>query len=270
VLEMSSYMLERIVQARFDVAVMLNLSPDHLDRHGDMAGYAAAKREIFARQDKDCTAVIGIDDQPSREIAAWLDTQPGSVIRISGENFSTVPAPALPGTHNAQNAAAAFAAARALGVPEQIIAQALLSYPGLPHRQQNIAKIDGIAFINDSKATNADAAARAMGCYDRFIWIAGGVAKEGGINALAGYFPRIAKAYLIGRDGPIFAATLAAHNIPHDEVETLERAMPAAFAAAKQTGAATILFSPAAASFDQFANFEARGAQFATLVRSLA
>ena len=269
VLEMSSYMLERIVQTRFDVAVMLNLSPDHLDRHGDMAGYAAAKRQIFAWQDGNCTAIIGIDDPESREIAAWLETQPANVMRISGENFLTGPAPALPGNHNAQNAAAAAAAARTLGVPGDIIARGLASYPGLSHRQQTIAKIDGVAFVNDSKATNADAAARAMGCYRNFIWIAGGVAKDGGIAPLSGYFARVVNAYLIGRDAPVFAATLAAHNIPHDNVQTLERAVPAAFAEAQQTGTATILFSPAAASFDQFSDFEARGAHFATLVRKL-
>ena len=267
VLEMSSYMLERIATLRFDVAVMLNLSPDHLDRHGGMAGYAAAKREIFARQDAGCTAVIGVDDDPSREMAAWLHTRPARVVEISGHGAATG-AKALPGAHNAQNAAAAAAAARALGVDEAAIAAGIASFPGLPHRQQEVAVRDGVRFINDSKATNADAARWAMGCYDKFVWIAGGVAKSGGIDDLAPFFGRIEKAFLIGQDGPAFAARLSAAGVPNEVVGTLERAVPAAFAAV--AGCGVVLFSPAAASFDQFANFEARGERFAALAREVA
>ncbi|NNM55774.1 UDP-N-acetylmuramoyl-L-alanine--D-glutamate ligase [Acidocella sp.] len=266
VLEMSSYMLERLASLRFDVAVMLNLSPDHLDRHGGMAGYAAAKRAIFARQDAGCVAVVGVDDAPSREMAGWLDEQAARVVRISGVGGATG-AQALPGEHNAQNAAAAAAAARALGVAEAAIARAIASFPGLAHRQQEVALREGVRFINDSKATNADAAARAMGCYPRFIWIAGGVAKAGGIDDLAPYFLRIEKAFLIGRDGPAFAATLSAHGVENDVAGTLETAVPLAFEAAKASGAGVVLFSPAAASFDQFTNFEARGARFAALAK---
>jgi UDP-N-acetylmuramoylalanine--D-glutamate ligase len=265
VLEMSSYMLERIATLRFDVAAMLNLSPDHLDRHGDMAGYAAAKREIFARQDDGCTAVVGVDDANSREMAAWLDSQPARVVRISGANFSVVGAKALPGAHNAQNAFAASELAKALGVPVAAIADGIATYPGLPHRQAEIAVIDGVRFINDSKATNADAAARAMACYDRFIWIAGGIGKAGGIEPLAELFPRVEKSFLIGRDGPAFAETLARHGVAHHVAGTLEAAVPAAAAAAREAGAHVVLFSPAAASFDQFPNFEARGDAFARL-----
>ena len=266
VLEMSSYMSERLASLRFDVAVMLNLSPDHLDRHGDMAGYAAAKRAIFARQDAGCVAVVGVDDAPSREMAGWLDEQAARVVRISGVGGATG-ARALPGEHNAQNAAAAAAAARALGVAEAAIARAIASFPGLAHRQQEVAQREGVRFINDSKATNADAAARAMGCYARFVWIAGGVAKAGGIDDLAPYFLRIEKAFLIGRDGPAFAATLSAHGVENDVAGTLETAVPLAFEAAKASGAGVVLFSPAAASFDQFTNFEARGARFAALAK---
>jgi UDP-N-acetylmuramoylalanine--D-glutamate ligase len=263
VLEMSSYMLERIVTLRFDAAAMLNFSPDHLERHGDMDGYVAAKREIFARQDAGCTAVIGVDDALAREMADWLVSQPARVVRISGAEFVTGPARALPGTHNAQNAAAASAMARALGVPEAAIAEAIASFAGLPHRQQEVAFRGGVRFINDSKATNADAAARAMGCYARFVWIAGGVGKAGGIEALAPYFSRVEKAFLIGQDGPAFAATLAAHGVAHEVVGDLETAVRLAFAPAKVSG--VVLFSPAAASFDQFPNFEVRGARFAAL-----
>ncbi len=189
VLEMSSYMLERIATLRFDAAAMLNLSADHLDRHGDMDGYAMAKRCVFGRQTPADTAVIGIDDAGSREIAAWLRHQPARVVEIS----AAAPPPglagarALPGAHNAQNAAAAAALARALGVCEDAIAAGLASYPGLAHRQELVATIDGVAFINDSKATNADSTACALACYDPVIWIAGGTAKEGGIESLTDF-----------------------------------------------------------------------------------
>ena len=265
VLEMSSYMLERLASLRFDVAVMLNLSPDHLDRHGDMAGYAAAKRKIFARQDETCLAVIGMDDAPSREMAAWLRTRPAKLLEISGKGQETG-APALRGEHNAQNALAAAALAMGLGVKQAAIAEGIMSFPGLPHRAQLVAERDGVRFINDSKATNADAAARAMGVYERFVWIAGGTGKEGGIDDLASLFPRIEKAYLIGRDGPAFAARLNEAGIANEVVETLDRAVPAAYATAK-AGSGVVLFSPAAASFDQFPNFEVRGARFTALAK---
>jgi UDP-N-acetylmuramoylalanine--D-glutamate ligase len=270
VLEMSSYMLERIATLRFDAAAMLNLSPDHLDRHGDMTGYAAAKRHIFDRQDAGCTAVIGVDDEFSRAMAASLDGQPARVVRISGATFDVGGAPALPGRHNAQNAAAAAALARALGVAESAIAEGIATYPGLPHRQAHIASIAGIRFINDSKATNADAAARAMECYDRFVWIAGGIGKAGGIAALSPLFGRVEKAFLIGRDAAAFAAALAAQGVPADISVTLDRAVPAALAHARATGTEIVLLSPAAASFDQFASFEQRGEMFAALVREAA
>jgi UDP-N-acetylmuramoylalanine--D-glutamate ligase len=267
VLEMSSYMLERIVSLRFDAAAMLNLSPDHLDRHGDMEGYAAAKREIFARQDAGCTAVIGMDDSSSRDMAAWLRTRPAPVIEISCARFDTAGAKALPGAHNAQNAAAAAAMAKALGVADEAIAAGIKTYPGLPHRQQEVAVRDGVRFINDSKATNADAASRAMGCYERFVWIAGGVGKAGGIEELAPLFPRIAKAFLIGQDAENFAATLARHGVAHELAGTLEAAVPLALAQAQASGVSEVLFSPAAASFDQFKNFEQRGERFAQLAK---
>jgi len=287
VLEMSSYMLERIATVRFDVAVMLNLSADHIDRHGDMAGYARAKRAIFARQFAEDTAVIGIDDGLSRAMADELALAPARLVRVSGEVSSAVTgaggilhdafgplmdlgaAPTLPGSHNWQNAAAATAMAQALGVARGDIARHIPSYPGLPHRQQKVAEIDGIAFINDSKATNADASARALGCYDKLVWIAGGMAKEGGIEPLAAYFPRIAHALLIGRDAPQLAATLTARNVPHTLVETLENAAPAALQAARTTGANVVLLSPACASFDQFSGFDARGTRFAELAARL-
>ena len=284
-LEMSSYMLERLATLRFDAAAMLNLSPDHLDRHGDMAGYARAKRAIFDRQGAGQIAVIGIDDAESRAMADGMAGP--QVIRISGERPADIwadrtmlrdadcliadlrDAPALPGTHNAQNAAAAAALAMAVGISRPAIAAGLRSYPGLAHRQQRVIERDGVVFVNDSKATNADAAARALGCYERLIWIAGGMAKAGGIETLAGYFPRVAEALLIGRDAPVFAATLAAHGVRHRIVQTLERAVEAAFDAARRLDAPVVLLSPAAASWDQFTGFEQRGERFAELARGL-
>jgi UDP-N-acetylmuramoylalanine--D-glutamate ligase len=270
VLEMSSYMLERIGTLRFDAAAMLNLSADHLDRHGNMAGYAMAKRAIFDRQTSHDLAVIGIDDADSRTMADWLDRQPARVARVSGNDTPLAIGPALPGAHNAQNAAAATAMARFLGASDDAIAAGLRSFPGLPHRQQRIITIDGVTFINDSKATNADASERALVCYDRVIWIAGGMAKEGGIEPLAPLFPRIARAILIGRDAPQFAKTLTREGVPFDRLDTLDAAVPAAFAAAKAENAPIVLLSPACASWDQFTGYDQRGDRFAELARALA
>jgi UDP-N-acetylmuramoylalanine--D-glutamate ligase len=267
VLEMSSYMLERLATVRFDAAVMLNLSADHIDRHGDMVGYAMAKRAVFERQTADDLAVVGVDDSGSRDMAASLG---GRVVRVSGADVPLARSPTLPGAHNAQNAAAATAVARYFGVPDEVIADGLMTYSGLPHRQQLVATVDGVAFVNDSKATNADATERALVCYDRIIWIAGGMAKEGGIEPLVPLFPRIARAMLIGRDAPAFAETLTRHGVAFDQVGTLQAAVPAAFAAAKACGAPVVLLSPACASWDQFTGYDQRGDRFAALSRALA
>ena len=268
VLEMSSYLLERLATIRFDAAAMLNLSADHIDRHGDQAGYALAKRKIFDRQTAKDLAVIGIDDAMSRDMAGWLDTQPAQVARISGAMPPLAMGAALPGAHNAQNAAAATVIARFFTVTNQQIMDGLRSYPGLPHRQQMIVTIEGVTFVNDSKATNADAAERALVCYDRVIWIAGGQAKQGGIEPLVPLFPRIAKAMLIGRDAPVLAQTLARHGVPFELCGTLEAAVPAAFAAAKRDDAPIVLLSPACASWDQFTGYDQRGDRFADLARN--
>ncbi|MGI3775657.1 MAG: UDP-N-acetylmuramoyl-L-alanine--D-glutamate ligase [Janthinobacterium lividum] len=291
VLEMSSYMLERLETLRFDVAALLNLSPDHLDRHGDMAGYVAAKRHVFDRRTGRELAVVGVDDPESAALAAAM---PGCT-RISGQardadvfvrdgrlvdangprGLRLYEAPALPGAHNAQNVAAAVAMATwlaaDLGLPDSAgaIDAAVRGFAGLPHRQQLVAERGGIAFVDDSKATNADAAARALGCYPRLVWIAGGVAKAGGIEALAPWFPAVAHALLIGRDAPELAATLAGAGVSHEVAGTLEAAVPCAARAAAALGAEVVLLSPACASFDQFSGFEARGMRFAELARAL-
>jgi UDP-N-acetylmuramoylalanine--D-glutamate ligase len=253
-----------------------------------MDGYASAKRAVFDRQTDADLAVIGIDDPASREIAAWLRERPARVVTVSGGAAADIglrdgvlgdaagalavmaDAKALPGAHNAQDAAAAAAMALFLGVPRAAIAPGLAGFPGLPHRQQRVAEHRGVVFVNDSKATNADAVSHALGSYDRLVWVAGGLAKAGGIEPLAEYFPRIAHAVLIGRDAPVLAATLASHGVPHEIAGTLDRAVPAAEAAARRTGTPVVLLSPACASFDQFSGYDARGARFAELARGLA
>ena len=282
-IEMSSYMLERIEAVRFDLAVLLNLSPDHLDRHGDMAGYAAAKARIFAGQG---LAVLGMDDPGSRAMRDAVAArcvpisghapQPGGVFATdgvlrdaAGPILDLAAAAGLPGRHNAQNAAAAAACALHLGVSRAQTAAGLRGFPGLPHRQETVAEIAGIRFVNDSKATNADSAARALESYPRVVWIAGGIAKDGGIETLAPLFPRIAQAVLIGRDAGVLAATLAAHGVPHTIAGTLDAAVSAAATAAFGGAAPVVLLSPACASFDQFPGFEARGDRFRALVQDL-
>ncbi len=284
VLEMSSYMLERLATLRFDVAAMLNLSPDHLDRHGDMEGYGAAKSQIFARQQDSDVAIVGVDD----EFACAIARRNPRALRISGLHEADVwadgftvrdrngavadlrHAAALPGAHNAQNAAAAVAMALALAVPREAIPAAINDFAGLAHRQELIATIEGVRFVNDSKATNADAAARALCCYERVIWIGGGIAKAGGIESLQALFPRVAEAFLIGRDAESFAATLDAAGVTRHMVKMLDLAVPRAFEAAQRCGVDVVLLSPACASFDQFSGFEARGERFRDLVLALA
>jgi len=290
VLEMSSYQLELTKSLAFDVAVLLNITPDHLDRHGGMDGYVAAKERIFAGQNARRAAIIGVDDAICRGIAAKLAAAGHKVIPISAETaalggvyiadgqlvddidraqrrvLDLAQAERLPGRHNWQNAAAAFAAARALGVDAHDAVQGIKSFPGLAHRQELIATIDGVRYINDSKATNADATAKALACYDDICWIAGGVAKEGGIASLAPYFPRIRHAFLIGEAAPAFAVTLAG-KVPSTRSGDLATALRQAHDAARQGG--TVLLSPACASFDQFTDFEARGDAFRRLVDAL-
>jgi UDP-N-acetylmuramoylalanine--D-glutamate ligase len=282
VLEMSSYMLERIDILRFNSAVMLNLSPDHLDRHGDMEGYRAAKARIFARAQAGDLCLLGDDDDLTREAISGAvhisgaHATPGGIWAVdgvlqdeSGVIMDLAGAPTLPGSHNAQNAAAACAMALHLGVARAALAPALHSYPGLPHRAEWVGTHRGVRFINDSKATNADSTARALESYARVIWIAGGTGKEGGIASLAPWFPRIAHAFLIGRDGEAFAASLAEAGVAHTVLETLEQAVPAAAEKAFAGLADIVLLSPAAASWDQFTGFDARGEAFRALVQEL-
>ncbi|HKX08826.1 MAG TPA: UDP-N-acetylmuramoyl-L-alanine--D-glutamate ligase, partial [Stellaceae bacterium] len=296
VLEMSSYQLELTQSLACDVAVLLNVTPDHLDRHGGMAGYVAAKERIFNNQRASQAAVVGMDDDVCRGIAGKLrSSKRQAVVPISAERVvdggvyvedgvmtdATRPrakrvmdmrgAPRLPGRHNWQNAAAAFAAARRVGIPAEAAVAGIESFPGLTHRQELIATVDGIQYVNDSKATNADATARALVCYDAIYWIAGGVPKAGGIEPLRSLFPRIRHAFLIGEAAESFAATLgdaAEHTISGDLATAVAAARVAA--EADRAEGAVVLLSPACASFDQFANFEARGEAFRALVTDIA
>ena len=289
VLEMSSYQLELTPSVRFDVAVLLNISPDHLDRHGGMAGYISAKQRIFDQQDPDGIAIVGVDDEDAKGLFDRLTSGRSSgVVPVSGAGaiaggvYAEGPilvdandgAPievraldgieTLPGVHNAQNAAAAYAAARAVGVPSQVIAAALETYPGLPHRQQLSAVIDGVRYVNDSKATNPEAAAKALSSYEDIYWIAGGRAKEGGLEALHPYLSRVRRVFLIGEAAERLADQLAGH-VEIEICGDLERAVEAA-ATAANGGDAVVLLSPACASFDQFASFERRGEAFCRFV----
>ena len=294
ILELSSYQLELTPSLAPTVAVWLNITPDHIERHGNLAGYIAAKRRIFAHQPPGSVAVIGVDDEPSHEVAEKLRRDGARLIEISGHEqvvggvyadhgvlidartgqprrmLELGRAPALPGMHNAQNAAAAAAACMALGLGREVIAEGITTFPGLAHRQERVAVSGNVTYVNDSKATNADAAARALACYDPIYWIAGGRAKQGGVEPLAPWFNRVKRAYLIGESAGAFVRQIG-DACPTVLCRTLDSAVRQAHADAQADGlrGATVLLSPAAASFDQFPNFEVRGEQFSALVRDL-
>ncbi|MEZ6010632.1 MAG: UDP-N-acetylmuramoyl-L-alanine--D-glutamate ligase [Hyphomonas sp.] len=290
-----SYQLDLVKSLHCDVAVLLNMSPDHLDRHGGMEGYQAAKMRIFQNQTERDTAVIGFDDVITQSIAIGLSARgPARVVQVSssyalGRGVSAVDGRlydsnggnatyvgnlaecvALPGKHNHQNAVAAYAACRALGLDHRTIMAGLISFPGLAHRMERVGEIEGIRFVNDSKATNAQAAEQALKAYENIYWIAGGVPKSDGIAPLTPYFPRITKAYLIGEAEDAFAATLKG-KVATQSCGTLENAVQAAFRDARNAGTANpvILLSPACASFDQFRDFEHRGDVFRSIVESM-
>lgn len=298
VLELSSYQLELLTSAAFDVAIWLNISPDHLDRHGGMDGYIAAKRRIFARQPSSSIAIVGVDDEASQAVYDDLVAQGKTAIAISVERrveggiyvadgwltderggdarriMDLSQVETLPGPHNAQNAAVAYAAVSVILAGNSAafdgqLASAIATFPGLAHRQELVATIGGCPFINDSKATNAEATARALACNDNIIWIAGGRAKAGGIETLAPFFPRIRHAFLIGEAANDFATTLEG-QVPTTISGDLATAIAEAAKLAKSDSApCVVLLSPACASFDQFPDFEARGDAFRAAVLTL-
>ncbi|MCX2721880.1 UDP-N-acetylmuramoyl-L-alanine--D-glutamate ligase [Roseibium salinum] len=291
VVECSSYQIDLAPTLDPTVGIHMNLSPDHLDRHGTMENYAAIKERLVAAAK---VAIVGVDDRLSSDIADRLELARKPVCRIAGERELTNGLYArhgrlieahdgsqvevarlggidsLRGDHNGQNAAAAFATLRALEIPAAKIAAALKTFPGLQHRMEVVAKRGRVLFINDSKATNADAAARALASFDRIYWIAGGRAKAGGISSLDEYFPKIAKTFLVGEAAEDFAKTLDG-RVPYKISGTLPQAVrdAASEAAEDEAQEIAILLSPACASFDQYRNFELRGAAFVDAVRAL-
>lgn len=297
VLEVSSYQLELMPAAVFDVAILLNITPDHLDRHGGIDGYVAAKRQIFRGQRAGDTAIIRVDDKPSKAIFEELyrsseatvvpistrDIYPGGVYvdkgwLVDARHSDAQPVlelsslETLPGVHNAQNVAAAYAASTVIAgtdreASQRAIIAAIRSFAGLVHRQELVGYRNAVRFVNDSKATNAEAAAHALAAYDNIIWIAGGIAKEGGIASLDGLFDRIRHAYLIGTAAKDFAETLKG-RVSATISSDLETAVADAVRLAGD-GPATILLAPACASFDQFTSFEARGDAFKAAVAAL-
>jgi UDP-N-acetylmuramoylalanine--D-glutamate ligase len=294
VLEMSSYQLDLTSSLHPDVTILLNISPDHLERHGDMEGYVAAKRRILANQGKGDTAVIGVDDawgqricteitaanrrtivpiSASKAMGRGVYALQGMLYDATGERAVEVAdltrARSLPGRHNWQNAAAAYAAAKGIGIAAEEAAEHLMTFPGLAHRMESVGQLGRVRFINDSKATNTDAARQALSSYPKVYWIAGGQPKTGGIEALSDLFGRVEKAYLIGEAAPAFAETLSG-KVPVVQCGAIEAATRAAYADAAASGhEAIVLLSPAAASFDQFADFEQRGEAFRAAVGQL-
>lgn len=294
ILELSSYQLELTPSLALSLGVLLNLSPDHLDRHGGMEGYIRAKKLIFQNRPLNAKAVVGVDDPFCVEIFQELEDKGGkqsTVTPISAAqrlekgvsvidavledtidplcpvSFSLKGIRSLKGRHNGQNAAAAFAAVRLLGVPPAIIQQGLQTFPGLPHRQEWIETKAGIDYINDSKATNAEAVACALACYRQdhtLYWIAGGRPKEAGLNPLAPFWKDISHAFLIGEAAEAFGAILKDQNVPYLISETLEKACFQAtqWAQKEKKPSPLVLLSPACTSFDQFKSFEHRGEAF--------
>lgn len=293
VLELSSYQTDLARSLTPDVAVFTNLTPDHLDRHHGMGGYFAAKARLFTQGGPD-RAVIGVDEGEGAFLANQMSmgAQDDRVIRISsgqklegfgwsvfarkgflaewrrGKQVASIDlrsVAGLPGAHNHQNACAAYAACRALGLAPRDIEAAFHSFAGLPHRSQLVGTRAGVRFINDSKATNVDSAAKALQAFPAIRWIAGGMGKEGGIRALQPFLPSVVKAYLIGHSARDFALELGA--TPHAICETMDRAV--SMAAAEAQAGEVVLLAPAAASFDQYPNFEKRGDDFAAQVKAL-
>ncbi|HEY9037813.1 MAG TPA: UDP-N-acetylmuramoyl-L-alanine--D-glutamate ligase [Roseovarius sp.] len=292
ILELSSYQTELARSLTPDIAVFTNLSPDHLDRHAGLGGYFAAKRRLFAEGGPD-RAIIGVDEAEGRFLAGQFSEGAGDdrVIRISvtekltgpgwqvfarkgflseyrkGRQAGSIdlrPIKGLPGAHNHQNACAAYAVCRTMGLAPRVIEHGMHSYPGLPHRSQIVAEAGGVTYVNDSKATNVDSALKALQAFQRIRWICGGLEKDGGLAGLAPALGHVARAYVIGREAAHFA--LALEGTPTEICITMAEAVRRAHADAEP--GETVLLAPAAASFDQYDSFEQRGDDFAACVRA--
>ena len=294
VIEMSSYQIDLAPSLDPSIGILLNISEDHIDRHGTLAHYAAVKERLVAGVQPQGAAIVGVDDGFGRNIADRIDRSGKRVVRISVRNpladgiyveHETIVRASgaarneiarlggigsLRGLHNAQNAACAAACALSMGIGIDVLQNGLRSFPGLAHRMEQVGRVGNVLFVNDSKGTNADAAAHALSSFSNIFWIAGGKPKVGGITGLADYFPRVRKAYLIGEAAQEFSLTLG-DRVPHEISETLAVAVASAArdAEASRLADPVVLLSPACASFDQYRNFEIRGAAFRDLVTTL-
>lgn len=273
VLEMSSYQIEITPNLSPDAAILLNITPDHLSRHGGLEGYVAAKKQIFQKADKSQLAVVGIDDPHSRSVAEELKKQAWLVEEISvtspEKDFQYGVFDRLRGAHNRQNIDCAAAVARFAGMRNEDIEKRIHSFAGLPHRQYIVREINNVVYVNDSKATNADAVSHALNAFDDVYWIIGGQVKEGGLEGLQVFKSKIKKAYLIGEAQEEFAGWCDIHDINFERCDTLDRAVTESHNDAQVNGKGTVLLSPACASFDQFKSFENRGERFQDLVEAL-
>ena len=264
VLELSSYQIDLTYTLDCNVAVLLNITPDHLDRYDGFADYAAAKARLFTLQHVDKIAVIATEDDPTKMIASRINHR---LIRVTSKSITDQSRwPALQGPHNAQNVAVAVSVAAALGISDADVEKGLATYPGLPHRMERIRELNGVLYVNDSKATNATSTAPAIAAYPAIHWILGGQAKSDELDACAPYYNHVRAAYVIGDAADMFEALLAPH-MPVTNAGTLDAAIAAASAAAKN--GETVLLSPACASFDQFRDYEARGDAFRAAVEAL-
>jgi UDP-N-acetylmuramoylalanine--D-glutamate ligase len=291
VLELSSFQIDLMPGLAPDVGVLTNVTPDHLDRHGTMEHYASVKARMFAKQRDGQTALVGVDDEWGQGIAKAIhtgaDVRAVSVMRDLSDGISAADGimrdmrggkrvaeldlrqlSALRGRHNWQNACMAYGAATAFGISSETVLAAMQSFPGLAHRMQEVGRIGTVSFVNDSKATNADAAEKALTSFENIYWVAGGLAKTGGIEPLAPHFARIKKAYLIGVAAPELAKVLEG-RVPFVIAETMSRAVQLAAQDASAAGVGVVLLSPACASFDQYKNFEVRGDDFVNVVSRL-
>jgi UDP-N-acetylmuramoylalanine--D-glutamate ligase len=294
VIECSSYQIDLAPTLDPSVGILLNVTEDHLDRHGTLPNYAAVKERLVMGVQPDGAAIVGVDDNWCAAAADRIERLGKRVLRVSvrrplpdglyveaGQIMQAAGGTAialahlgeigsLRGVHNAQNAACATGAALVLGLSAPAIHQGLRSFPGLAHRMEQVGRKGRVLFVNDSKATNVDSAAQALACFTDIFWIAGGKPKTGGIAALAGFFPRIRKAYLIGEAAAEFSAQLEG-KVPYIVAGTLDRAITLAARDAEAAAASepVVLLSPACASFDQYRNFEVRGDKFRELVLAL-
>jgi len=294
VLELSSYQIDLTHDLDCDVTVLTNITPDHLDRYDGFEAYVASKKRLFQMQSPRHVAVIATEDDQTRAIAAFvrhpseswdlssglaglidagemdagLHWRDGNVVEVKSTDIEDQSRwPSLQGPHNAQNAACAIAACRALGLPDDQIEQGLRTYPGLPHRMERVAEKGGVLYVNDSKATNATATAPALAAYPKIHWILGGLPKTDDLDDCAPFFGHVLAGYTIGQAGPLFADILRQAGKPVTESFTLDQAVRDA-AAVAQPGE-VVMLSPACASFDQFKDYEARGEAFRATVGAL-